>query len=841
MPLAEIPRRMPQVRSAAIVLEPTDRIWLKLLNLCEVVKSYKLSGEAPQFLSKADGKTEFILEEGEDRDLIVCIPGASHVLSSKEIESYNTRLDTEGLRSVSIISLGKISTDANVMYTRLRTRKKIEVLVNKDICANSQQLITPSQAKYLSRFDSAEMHVDLLLSTDEFFLLSLPNMATPTFEVINPLGEVVPSTDDVVIALREGNSTLAKMPYSGSNAQSEDIVLDGQPFDEDAYLESCYRENNVMKYAALANVGLRFTDFSLDKVYIDGSAAEVEASGAERLDNLLDDHLAPYPASDKLKQQIKQQLLSHHEFGEGRETSQAREYCQKFGALLLTGDPGSGKTCFVKSEMLAYARRSKLLGFKQDAEGWHSQHVPLMLQLSQVAAENDLMSIGLLGIASRLLDRKGVRLSCTALEDLLSEGRLAFFFDGLDEVVSVEKRAMVVQKINDLIANAIPKGNRIVVTSRPAAVNVVNLLPTLRKVELQGLGEADIALLITRILSLRLSDTDAGVVIDEAGVNSADGSIVKKILQDCREKPGVARLAQNPLLLTLLVMIYANSGAPSAKRHRIYEEAIKTLATVRGRQTGHDPVSAQDLRERLGAVALSVYRKESGILPTRTEVTEVIRLAMERQVARPVSQLESERFIQKVAESTGLIAFSGDENLGGGLITFMHHSFMEYFAAVGLSRELDNLDLKQLVKQPRWLEILTLLAGIIGESADVAPILTRIIGDGGEFGDVDANYLIFAMDCALECDVPSEAALQLVLKSVELCIEKGPARCDAWVRSEIGQRLEQLVTSCGLSAFEEVFCRLIRSADPDACAAAISLVSFACKGGSTSRPTRTLG
>jgi hypothetical protein len=833
-PLAEIPRKPPQVRAVAIVSPPTDRVWVKLLNLSNIVKLYKSSTESPQFIAEGDGKAEFMLEEQDNRDLIVCIPGASHVLSAKEIESYNTRLDTEGLRSVSIISIGKISTDANVMYTRLRTRKNIEVLVNKDICAQAQILITPSQASYLSKFDSAEIHVDLLLSRDEVFLLALMTTPSPWFEVVDSKGEIVSSTHEVVVALRDGNSALAKLPYSDSSRASDEITDDGVAFDEDAYLENCYRENNVMKYAALANVGLRFTDFSLDKVYIDGSASEVESTGSERLDNLLDDHLAPYPASDKLKQQIKQQFLSHHELNESRETSQAREYCQKFGALLLTGDPGSGKTCFVKSEMLAYSRRSTRLNFSPDSESWHSQHVPLMVQLSQVAAENDLMAVGLLGIASRLLERRGTKLPTAVLEDLLAQGRLALFFDGLDEVVSVEKRAMVVQKINELIAAAIPKGNRFVVTSRPAAVNVVNLLPALRKVELQGLGETEIATLIKRILSLRLSDTEGGVVVDEQSGSNTDGSIVNKILQDCREKPGVARLAQNPLLLTLLVMIYANSGAPSAKRHRIYEEAIRTLATVRGRQTGHDPVSAQDLRERLGAVALSVYRKESGILPTRTEVTEVIRTVMEKQVGRQVPQLDSEKFIQKVAESTGLIAFSGDEGVGGGLITFMHHSFMEYFAAVGLSKELDKLDLKQLVKQPRWLEILTLLAGIIGENADIAPILTRIIGNGGEYGDVDANLLIFAIDCALECEVPSEAALQLILRSVELCIEKGPARCDAWVRSEIGHRLEQLVSSCGLTVFEDVFVKLLRISDPDSCAAAISVVSFACAGDNSS-------
>jgi len=436
----------------------------------------------------------------------------------------------------------------------------------------------------------------------------------------------------------------------------------------------------------------------------------------------------------------------------------------------------------------------------------------------------------LLQIASRLVERRGFFLPSDKINELLKEGRLALFFDGLDEVVSVEKRALVVQHINDVVTQALPLGNRVVVTSRPAAVNVVNLLPALRQLELQGLSEAEIRTLATRILTLKLAETTEGVIIDDKDLRASDSSIVKQLLEDCAEKPGVARFATNPLLLTLLVMIYANSGAPSAKRHRIYEEAIKTLASVRGRQAGHPPVSAQDLRERLGAVALSVYRKESGFLPTLGEVTEIVRAAMSKQRGASVPKVDALKFIQKVAESTGLIAVGGSEGTGdeAGVVTFMHHSFMEYFGAVGLSRELDKFDVAALVDQPRWMEILTLLAGIIGESEDIAPVLARFVGDGANFGDVDAKYLIFALDCALECEVPSEAAVRLLSTCITKCVESGPARSDPWVRSEIGQRLAQLIAACGFISFESTIAALIRSGEADICAAAIALAGFAC-------------
>ena len=60
-----------------------------------------------------------MIEDAENRDLLVCIPGAGHMLSAKEVESYNTRLDTEDLHSVTVLSFGKISSEARAMYLRL--------------------------------------------------------------------------------------------------------------------------------------------------------------------------------------------------------------------------------------------------------------------------------------------------------------------------------------------------------------------------------------------------------------------------------------------------------------------------------------------------------------------------------------------------------------------------------------------------------------------------------------------------------------------------------------------------------------------------------------------------
>ena len=121
--------------------------------------------------SEGDGKYHFVIDQDNKRDLLICIPGQSHILSSKEIESYNTRLDTDDYRSVTVLSFGKISNGAKDMYLKLKSRKPLEVLVNQDLTSQWPRLLSLSQRKVLNMLDAAANTVTLLLKDDEVHLL----------------------------------------------------------------------------------------------------------------------------------------------------------------------------------------------------------------------------------------------------------------------------------------------------------------------------------------------------------------------------------------------------------------------------------------------------------------------------------------------------------------------------------------------------------------------------------------------------------------------------------------------------------------------------------------------
>jgi hypothetical protein len=235
----------------------------------------------------------------------------------------------------------------------------------------------------------------------------------------------------------------------------------------------------------------------------------------------------------------------------------------------------------------------------------------------------------------------------------------------------------------------------------------------------------------------------------------------------------------------------------------------------------------------LVATHLLSPRAIPALLPSRNEVCKIIKEVMEKKLDRPVTTTEANDFIQRVAESTGLIAVQSQEHESDdvAVVTFMHHSFLEYYAAIALSTDIESLNISEIVNQPRWHEVVTLLAGIIGERADIAPILTRILESSDDADKVEGKLLLFAMDCALECEVPSEASQHRLAGAIKQCLANGAARIDPWVRSEVGERVAHLLHSCGGGILETMLAEAIESPDSDACAAAIHVTTHACDQG----------
>ena len=634
------------------------------------------------------------------------------------------------------------------------------------------------------------------------------------FQVIDETGTVVRESSSLVGSIRHEMEALRQLKYEDKAISGVSIstVSEKQPFDRLEYLVKCNSYFDNVKYAPLSALGFRFRHTSLSGIYVEASADVGDTSKKTQLTRALSEFVESLALPKTQQQQLESQLRSQHGLTRTAEVGAARKAYQKYNNVVVLGDPGSGKTCFLQHEILAYCVPPS------DGGSWYSYHLPIYVTLAEAARLLD-ENTSLLDVAAIVSSRRGIELPRSVIDNAISDGRAAFFFDGLDEVGYIDKRIALMSEIDALMRRSASRGNRFILASRPAAVQPVDIPEAFTFLHLRGLTETEIRTLAGRVLTARLG------LGEDHNLSDEEAELVDRLLADTRNKPGIERIATNPLLLTLLVLIYANTGALSARRHLIYTQAIKTLVSVRGRETREQQIAEADLRTRLGALALAIFQKDITEIPGRQEVVSLLApLVAAREDRSPTEVADS--FIQEVAESTGLLAIhSKDEEESDALITFMHYSFLEYYAAAGLlAREHVNA-VSTLSANPRWRDVTTLLFGMLSEQGDITPLLKGLLSSESPSEVISKYKTVLALDCANECDVPPEESQELLATAVHATISSGAGRYCPDLRRKISERLEPLLQGTSRS-MERALARGLRSDDPISSAAFADLIAL---------------
>lgn len=812
---------------------PNEEIWLGLLRRMSVVDEKDNIAPITGALL-AYGLTEFEASSAKGRHLIRCNWAPSHVLSKGEIERAYTLMDSEDYVALTYVLLGTIDDDARTLLLRLgRKKSSFKVLENREIVKLIQQEIPGRISDLVECQNAGEVGIDYLLLPHGIGLLIVEKLRGEWFCVVGEDANILDESDSIVLSCRERVPSLMRANYRRLNTPHsfhEDGSAAIEAFDRSSYLKMGYDEFNAVRYAPLAAVGIRLSNAKLDELYIPANAElGTEGEMADTLRQMINDLLDSLSLNEDQRSQLEAQIRQRFGPMARSETGAARQFYQQYQNVLVLGDPGSGKTCFVQNEILAYCKPPTGHG----ASSWYGSHTPIYVSLAEAArllsSESDLVAI-----CSTLAMRRGLRLSSIQLQELLAKGEVAFFFDGLDEVVSIDHRVQLMEMITRLMNTAAPIGCRFVLSSRPAAVQLVDIPDELKVLQLKGLSEGEIRTLATYIFA-RVSADGKASIDPKVLSDSMSDSLIERLLEDCRANPGIFRIARNPLLLTLMVMIYAGSGPFAAKRHRIYANAVQTLVSVRNRESNQRVLSETDLRRRLGILALSLFRGGLGDVPALTDVIEVLVSTMKSEGKRGDLREEAYRFIQDVAESTGLIVINrrSDEE-GGPTVSFMHYSFLEYYAAVGLNTAGLARELAALGKQNRWREVITLLAGIVSDQGDVTTLLSEIMqddpsSDEAQSRHITEDFLPFAFECALECDVPPEASIRLLLTELGKSLHYGSSLIDSELRRKYGDQLGKLLSITGSNLIREFLADGISVRDARVCAAFIEITSYVGK------------
>ena len=414
------------------------------------------------------------------------------------------------------------------------------------------------------------------------------------------------------------------------------------------------------------------------------------------------------------------------ELGRGMKASapvQIEEALGEKTRVVVLGDPGSGKSTMLKYLALRLAKDSKA-------------PLPILLPLNAFARALGQREINLQAYLHEYFAARAEEVASLAplFKEAISDGKAVILLDGLDEVQ--EGRAALVQKVETFAHEAVARGNRVLVTSRIVGYRDASLstkdwsLYTL----LDFTPEAIQSFAGKWCLAFEKStvgDTPEAAKAAEAERESLLGAL--------EANPGVARLASNPLLLTILALIKRQGVELPKSRIKLYDRYLETLieawnrASAIDKSAGRFSMDYETTLEVLGPLALRVREENptAGLVSARQLQTWLTEYYMGEQwgLKQGPAGEKAREFLESVRHYSNLLVERGEGQYG-----FIHLTFEEALAAYGLVSEgqiewgKTLAHIQDHLTDPAWRETILLsvgVAGLINRQPLVAGEITR--------------------------------------------------------------------------------------------------------------------
>jgi len=398
------------------------------------------------------------------------------------------------------------------------------------------------------------------------------------------------------------------------------------------------------------------------------------------------------------------------------------ELVQRFDGLVILGDPGAGKTTFLKYLALHLALgQGESLGL--------GGRLPILAPLSAYANELQTHDVRLDDFVASYYHAVGADLPVAELlAAALRQGTALVLLDGLDEVKNQNLRKTVVDQVTHFYNLHRRQGNKFILTSRIIGYRTMRpVAPGLGECTLEDFKDEDIEDFVTRWTRTleALAQGDTTFARRDAERERTE------LLAAVQHNEGVRRLAANPLLLTILALMKRQGVSLPERRVELYDRYIETLLSSWNRARGLWRTSTPDLDVRrtvpiLAEVALWMQQVDAGLgVVKRQDLQRRLEQIFQRLgAADPAAAATS--FLVDVREHAGLLLERGLGDFG-----FIHLTFQEYLAAAGIGElgqgksEAIYAALAPHVGDPAWREVTLLTVGYVG----IIQRLPRVAGE----------------------------------------------------------------------------------------------------------------